>query len=276
MPVSKKVLDDIGAWGRKFRKSSPARFSDLTDSQLSTWLAQKATEEPDPWEIVQRRFVGMSARDIQAMASDEPGASTTAQIAYLVIEIYELAFASDSASSAKADGMHQRLRKLKHVDGGPSPSASKNRSGTARFVSWINGVTKAHDDADRAAAERAAQRMQKGPAPNSGPNSAASNPRAAPVDGSGRTTNAPKAGNGGVASPSAPTSHVGPFVGSNSAAANERPDQVAANGRVSGDLEDPQIGAGRVSPLTVASTADGGGAAIWDFFNPRRKRNGSN
>ncbi|CAJ2718621.1 Uncharacterised protein [Burkholderia pseudomallei] len=207
MPVSKKVLDEIGAWGRKFSK-----------------------------------------RDERAGTAKQGGAT----------------------SLAKAlDASRQRA-------GGSTAADVSKQTGTARFVNWINAVTKAHDDADRAAAERAAQRMQKGPAPNSGPNSAASNPRAAPVDGSGRTTNAPKAGNGGVASPSAPTSHVGPFVGSNSAAANERPDQVAANGRVSGDLEDPQIGAGRVSPLTVASTADGGGAAIWDFFNPRRKRNGSN
>ncbi|WP_321822114.1 MULTISPECIES: hypothetical protein [unclassified Burkholderia] len=159
--------------------------------------------------------------------------------------------------------------------GGVAAADVSKQTGTARFVNLINAVTKAHDDADRAAAERAALRMQKGPAPNSGANSAAANPRPAQVDGSGRTTNAPKAGNGGVASPSAPTSHVGPFNGSNSAAANQRADQVAANGRVSGGLEDPQIGAGRVTPLTVASTADGGPAAIFDFFN-RRKRNGGN
>ncbi|WP_322063869.1 hypothetical protein [Burkholderia cenocepacia] len=275
MPVSKKVLDEIGAWGRKFRKSSQPRFSDLTDSQLSTWLARKAKENADPWEYIQRKFVGMSAGDILAIASDDAGASTTAQIAWNVVQIYELSPAAESTNSAKAEGMHQRLRKLKHGDGQIASGASKNQSGTARFVSWINGVTKAHEDADRAAAERAAQRMRKGPAPSSGPNAAASNQRPAQVDGSGRTTTPPKGGNGGVASPSAPTSHVGPFSGSNSAAANQRPDQVAANGRVSGDLEDPGIGAGRVTPITVASTADGGPAAIFDFFN-RRKRNGSN
>jgi hypothetical protein len=206
MPVSKKVLDEIGAWGRKFSK-----------------------------------------RDERAGTAKQGGAT----------------------SLAKAlDASRRRA-------GGAAAADVSKQTGTARFVSWVNNIAKAHDDADRAAAERAAQRMQKGPAPSSGPNSAASNPRAAHVDGSGRTTNAPKAGNGGVASPSAPTSHVGPFSGSNSAAANQRADQVAANGRVSGDLEDPQIGAGRVTPITVASTADGGPAAIFDFFN-QRKRNGSN
>lgn len=186
-------------------------------------------------------------------------------------------FAAKQAA-AKPEGatsLNKALEASRRRAGGPTAADVSKQTGTARFVSWVNAVTKAHDDADRAAAERAAQRMQKSPAPSSGANSAAANPRPAQVDGSGRTTNAPKAGNGGVASPSAPTSHVGPFNGSNSAAANQRADQVAANGRVSGDLEDPQIGAGRVTPITVASTADGGPAAIFDFFN-RRQRNGSN
>ncbi|CAJ2771102.1 Uncharacterised protein [Burkholderia pseudomallei] len=187
------------------------------------------------------------------------------------------AAAAQSATKQESTmGLSKALAESRRRAGDTTASdVTKTQTGTARFVQWVNGVAKAHDDADRAAAERAAQRMQKGLAPNSGPNSAASNPRAAHVDGSGRTTNAPKAGNGGVASPSAPTSHVGPFVGSNSAAANQRADQVAANGRVSGGLEDPQIGASRVTPITVASTADGGPAAIFDFFN-RRKRKGSN
>ncbi|VWD26226.1 hypothetical protein [Burkholderia contaminans] len=180
-----------------------------------------------------------------------------------------------AAKPGGATSLTKALAQSRQRAGGAAAADASKQTGTARFVSWVNGVAKAHDDADRAAAERAAQRMQKGPAPSGGPNSAASNPRPAQVDGSGRTTNAPKGGNSGVASPSAPTSHVGPFNGSNSAAANQRPDQVAANGRVSGDLEDPQIGAGRVTPITVASTADGGPAAIFDFFN-RRKRKGSN
>ncbi|WP_287756554.1 hypothetical protein [Burkholderia sp.] len=64
-------------------------------------------------------------------------------------------------------------------------------------------------------------------------------------------------------------------TGANTASSNPRPQQVDANGRMSGDITDPEIGAGRVTPLTVASTADGGPAAIFDFFN-RRKRKGSN
>ncbi|WP_146036813.1 hypothetical protein [Burkholderia pseudomallei] len=38
---------------------------------------------------------------------------------------------------------------------------TKTQTGTARFVQWVNGVAKDHEDADRAAAERAAQRVQK-------------------------------------------------------------------------------------------------------------------
>ncbi|CAJ3471873.1 hypothetical protein ACX83H_01650 [Burkholderia pseudomallei] len=186
-------------------------------------------------------------------------------------------FAAKQAA-AKPEGatsLNKALEESRRRAGGLTAADVSKQTGTARFVSWVNGISKARDDADRAAAERAAQRMQKGPAPSSGPNAAASNPRPDQVDGSGRTTTPPKGGNGGVASPSAPTSRVGPFSGSNSAASNQRPDQVAANGRVSGGLEDPQIGAGRVTPITVASTADGGPAAIFDFFN-RRKRKGSN
>lgn len=70
--------------------------------------------------------------------------------------------------------------------------------------------------------------------------------------------------------------NAAPSAGANSANSNPRPQQVDANGRMTGDIKDPGIGAGRVTPLTVASTADGGGAAIWDFFHPRRNRNGSN
>ncbi|RQS74640.1 hypothetical protein DID97_17430 [Burkholderia sp. Bp8977] len=66
---------------------------------------------------------------------------------------------------------------------------------------------------------------------------------------------------------------VAPSAGANAAGSNPRPRQVDANGRMTGDIKDPEIGAGRVTPLS-ASTADGPGA-IFDFFN-RRKRNGGN
>ncbi|WP_053292753.1 hypothetical protein [Burkholderia pseudomallei] len=141
-------------------------------------------------------------------------------------------FAAKQAA-AKPEGatsLNKALEESRRRAGGLTAADVSKQTGTARFVSWVNGISKAHDDADRAAAERAAQRMQKGPAPSAGANAASSNPR---------------------------------------------PQQVDANGRMTGDIKDPQIGAGRVTPLTVASTADGGPAAIFDFFN-RRKRNGSN
>ncbi|OMW13626.1 hypothetical protein AQ962_03665 [Burkholderia pseudomallei] len=142
-------------------------------------------------------------------------------------------FAAKQAA-AKPEGatsLNKALEESRRRAGGPTAADVSKQTGTARFVSWVNGVSKAHDDADRTAAERVAQRMQKDGAPSAGAKSGTSNPR---------------------------------------------PQQVDANGRMTGDIKDPGIGAGRVTPLTVASTADGGGAAIWDFFHPRCKRNGSN
>ncbi|RAP90944.1 hypothetical protein DPR00_14905 [Burkholderia pseudomallei] len=63
-------------------------------------------------------------------------------------------------------GVNKALAESRRRAGDTTASdVTKTQTGTARFVSWINGVSKAHEDADRAAAERAAQRVQKDGAP---------------------------------------------------------------------------------------------------------------
>lgn len=60
-----------------------------------------------------------------------------------------------------------------------------------------------------------------------------------------------------------------PRVGATSSTANPRPDQVDANGQITGGMKDPNLGEGVVSPLGSASTSDNGWQSIQDFFSNR-------
>ncbi|CAM8872134.1 hypothetical protein [Burkholderia pseudomallei] len=87
-------------------------------------------------------------------------------------------FAAKQAAT-KPEGttsLSKALTESRRRAGGSTAADVSKQTGTARFVDWVNGVSKAHDDADRAAAERAAQRVQK---------DGAAGPNARPEDSSG-------------------------------------------------------------------------------------------
>ncbi|WP_157636202.1 hypothetical protein [Burkholderia ubonensis] len=72
--------------------------------------------------------------------------------------------AATQRSSTKPEGtmsVSKALAESRRRAGGSTATDVSKQTGTARFVSWVNDVAKARDDADRAAAERAAQRVQK-------------------------------------------------------------------------------------------------------------------
>ncbi|WP_080431561.1 hypothetical protein [Burkholderia ubonensis] len=67
-----------------------------------------------------------------------------------------------AANPEKAAAPNGALAKSRpRADDRTASDVTKTQTGTGRFVQWVNGVAKDHEDADRAAAERAAQRVQK-------------------------------------------------------------------------------------------------------------------
>ncbi|MBF3379255.1 hypothetical protein [Burkholderia pseudomallei] len=73
------------------------------------------------------------------------------------------AAAAQSATKQESTmGLSKALAESRRRAGDTTASdVTKTQTGTARFVQWVNGVAKDHENADRAAAERAAQRVQK-------------------------------------------------------------------------------------------------------------------
>ncbi|WP_124596714.1 hypothetical protein [Burkholderia stagnalis] len=71
-----------------------------------------------------------------------------------------------SVKPENATGSNEASSKSRPTAGHTAAAdVAKTQTGTARFVDWVKGVSKAHEDADRVAAERAAQRVQKDGAP---------------------------------------------------------------------------------------------------------------